>query len=56
MRIIIWSSAAAIAGAAGTAIWFAKDGKKGTTRLTDRIITGVIVQLVGVAVIVVGPT
>lgn len=55
MRIVIWTAAACIAGSSGTAIWFVKDG--GTVRrLEDRVLTGVIVQCVGVAVIVVGPT
>lgn len=56
MRIVIWAAAACVAGAAGTAIWFAKDGTKTVNRMEDRVITGIIVQLVGVSVIVVGPS
>lgn len=55
MRIFIWSSAAVIAGASGTALWFAKDGSKTIRRSDDRIITGVYVQLVGVALTIVAP-
>lgn len=55
MRIVIWNIAAIAAGAIGTAIWFAKEGRI-VKRMDERIGTGIIVQVVGVAVIVVGPT
>jgi hypothetical protein len=56
MRIVIWVAAACVAGASGTAIWFAKDGAKTVNRMEDRVVTGIIVQLVGASVVVVGPT
>jgi hypothetical protein len=55
MRALIWPIAAVLTGAAGTAIWhntkYASD-----VDFTDKVITGVLVQLTGVAVVVVAPT
>lgn len=55
MRLLIWAAVAAVAGAVGTALWLARDGKK-VKNMMGQVTTGVVVQLVGIAVIVVGPT
>lgn len=55
MRLLIWAAVAAVAGAVGTALWLARDGKK-VKNISGQISTGIVVQLVGIAVIVVGPT
>jgi hypothetical protein len=54
MRCLLWPIVGIIAGATGVAIWHAtKLGN--SSNLTAKVITGIVVQLTGVAVIVVGP-
>lgn len=55
MRLFIWAAVAIVAGAVGTALWLTKDNKN-IKNLAALVQTGIVVQLVGVAVIVVGPT
>lgn len=55
MRIVLWLITSVTAGAAGVALWAAKEGNA-DDRLGDRMVTGIYIHLIGTGVTTVVPS
>lgn len=56
MRLLVWPLLSAVSGAVGAIFWDIHRDRASSNVTSNRVATGVLVQVVGMAVSVVGPT